>query len=38
MTKTRQDNDMTYHINAVYVEKNIKQSWLIRLGVDRDKN
>ena len=34
VTKTREDNDMTDHTGAVYVENDTKLSWSIELGVD----
>ena len=34
MMKTRQDNDLTKSIGAVYVENNSKLSWPIRLGAN----
>ena len=36
--KTKQDNDMTNCIGAVYVENNIELSWLIRSGTVCDEN
>ena len=38
MKKTRQDNDVTDHIGAFYVENNIEILWPIGLGVVCDKN
>ena len=34
--KTRQDNDMTNRIGAVYAENEIKLSWSIELGAVYD--
>ena len=38
MMKTRQDNDVTDHTGAIYVENNIELSWPIESGVVYDKN
>ena len=37
MTKTRQDNNMSNCIGAIYTKNVIKLSWLIRLSVVWDK-
>ena len=34
VTKTKEDNDVTNHTGAVYVENDTKISWLIELGVN----
>ena len=36
--KTRQDNEMTDHIGAVYAENDNELSLPIRLGADYDEN
>ena len=36
--KTRQDNDVTNCIGAVYAENKIELSWLIRSSIDCDEN
>lgn len=36
--KTRQDNDMTNRIVAIYAENDTKLSWQIELVVDYDEN
>ena len=36
MTKTKQDNDVTNHINAIYAENETKLLWSIGPGVVDD--
>ena len=36
--KTKQDNDMTNHISAVYVENDTELSWPIGLGAVCEEN
>ena len=36
--KTKQDNNMTDHMSAFYVENETKLSWLIKPGVICDEN
>ena len=38
MTKTKQDNDVTDHIGAVYTEIGTELSWLIEQDVTYHKN
>ena len=38
MTKTRQNNDVINLIGVIYAENDIKLSWLIKSGVNYDKN
>ena len=38
MMKTRQDNDMTNHIDTVYAKNDIELLWPIEPIVDCDKN
>ena len=36
--KTKQDNDMTDHVGAIYAKNDNEQSWLIRLSVACNEN
>ena len=38
MMKTREDNDMTDHTSAIYVENEIELLWPIKLGMACDEN
>ena len=38
MMKTRQDNDMIDHIDAIYAENDTKLSWSIRSVTDYNEN
>ena len=38
MMRTKQENELTSHVGAVYIENDTELSWLIGLGADCDEN